>query len=173
MAISTAYNVRNVRIGDSIACSGTCLTVVEKGTDWFAVDVSAETLRCTTLGSWKQGTKINLEQALKLGEALGGHLVSGHVDGTGILKTRSPEGESITMEFEVPAPLAPYMAAKGSVAVDGISLTINRVADFRIWVNIIPHTLEATTLGQLDVGGSVNLEIDLIARYVARLMGKS
>ena len=152
--------------------------MVEKGAGWFAADVSAETLAKTTLGDWAPGTPVNLERALKLGDELGGHLVSGHVDGVAGLKDRAPEGDSLRFSFEVPAGLARFIAPKGSVALDGVSLTVNEVADLpgdgaRFGVNIIPHTAECTTFGELQAGARVNLEIDLLARYVARLAGQA
>jgi riboflavin synthase len=156
-------------IGASVACSGCCLTAVEVGEGWFAADASAETLAKTTLGKWRAGTKVNLERSLRLGDELGGHLVSGHVDGVGEAISVEPEHGSHRWRFRVPADLAALIAAKGSVAVDGISLTVNDV-DARIFgVNIIPHTAAVTTFGSLRAGDAVNIEIDLLARYVARL----
>jgi len=170
--LSTSFDMASVDIGASICCSGACLTVIEKGTDWFAVSASAETLEKTTIGGWEEGTSVNLERALKLGDELGGHIVSGHVDGVGTLSARSPDGASVRMEIEAPPSLARFIAAKGSVTVDGVSLTVNTVNDNRFSVNIIPHTAEETTLGDLQPGNSVNLEIDMLARYVARLLEK-
>jgi riboflavin synthase len=168
----------DLALGASVACSGACLTVVDKGPDWFAAEVSAETLSKTTLGDWREGCRVNLERALKLGDELGGHLVSGHVDGVGVLCGRAPEGDSLRLVFEAPAALGGCIAPKGSVAVDGVSLTVNEVENqpsgaTRFGVNVIPHTAEQTTLGVLEVGGRVNLEIDLLARYVQRLIGKA
>lgn len=168
--IDTAYDMAVVPIGASIACSGVCLTVIDKGPGWFAVSASIETLSRTTLGEWRPGTPVNLERALKLGDELGGHLVSGHVDGVGRVAAIAPEGASRRFVFEAPAQLARFIASKGSVAVDGISLTVNEVDGARFGVNIIPHTLSVTTLGEAGEGDRVNLEIDLLARYVARLI---
>ncbi len=167
----------DLALGASVACSGACLTVVDKGPNWFAADVSAETLSKTTLGDWAEGRTVNLERALKLGDELGGHLVSGHVDGVGRLCSRAAEGDSLRLVFEAPAELGRCIAPKGSVAVDGVSLTVNEVEDrdggtMRFGVNIIPHTAQETTLGALREGDPVNLEIDLLARYVQRLLGK-
>lgn len=167
--IQTAYDTASIAIGASIACSGVCLTVVQKGKDWFTVDVSAETLSRTTLGTWQAGTRVNLERSLKIGDELGGHIVSGHVDGVGTVERIQPEGESLRIAFRVPDGLAPYIAEKGSIAVDGVSLTVNAVQGSLFGINLIPHTQQVTTLGQLKAGAQVNLEIDLLARYVARL----
>lgn len=170
LEIETAFDTGSIEIGASVACSGCCLTVVEKGPGWLAFEASGETRRLTTLGTWDEGTAVNLERALKAGDELGGHIVSGHVDGMAELAVREAEGESLKLTFRAPAALAPFIAAKGSVTLDGVSLTVNTVADRDFTVNIIPHTQEQTTLGQLAVGGAVNLEIDMLARYVARLM---
>ncbi len=183
--IETAYDADGIAIGASIACSGCCLTVVEKGrvngTGWFAVDASAETLRHTTLGRWKEGARINLERALKAGDELGGHIVSGHVDGVGEIVDMRAEGDSMRFTFEAPEALGRFVAPKGSVTIDGTSLTVNEVEDIRpgsntartrFGVNIIPHTQAVTTWGEAKVGNSVNLEIDMLARYVARLAEK-
>ena len=167
--IATAYDLDTVAIGASICCAGCCLTVVEKAADWFAVEVSGETLSKTTLESWQAGTRINLERALRLGDELGGHLVSGHVDGVGRVAEVAEVGGSAVIAFDAPAALARFIAAKGSVTVDGVSLTVNGVDGTRFDVNIIPHTRNVTTLGGLAPGDMVNLEIDLLARYVARL----
>ena len=167
--IATAYDLKTVDMGASIACNGCCLTVIEKDADWFAVEVSAETLSKTTLGTWGEGTRINLEQALKLGDELGGHIVSGHVDGVGEIVSITPEGDSRRFRFRVPAVLARFIASKGSVAVDGTSLTVNEVEGCEFGVNIIPHTQAVTTWGQARAGQPVNIEIDMLARYVARL----
>jgi riboflavin synthase len=168
--IETAFPGEGIAIGASIACNGCCLSVVERGPGWFAVEASAETLSRTTLGSWRVGTPINLERPLKLGDELGGHLVQGHVDGVATLVERRPDGGSVRLAFEAPRGLARYIAPKGSVAVDGVSLTVNEVAGARFGVNIIPITQQVTNLGGMAVGARVNLEIDLLARYVARLM---
>jgi riboflavin synthase len=168
--ITTRFDDAAIPIGASIACSGVCLTVIDKGPGWFAVQASGETLSCTTLGDWRPGTSVNLERALGLGDELGGHLVSGHVDGVGRVAAITPEGASRRFVFEAPAQLARFIASKGSVAIDGISLTVNEVDGARFGVNIIPHTLSITTLGEAEAGDRVNLEIDLLARYVARLI---
>lgn len=168
--IATAYDTAAIPIGASIACSGVCLTVIDRAAGWFAVQASAETLSCTTLGDWREGTPVNLERALRLGDELGGHLVSGHVDGVGTILSITPEGDSRRFLFDAPAALARFIAPKGSVAIDGISLTVNEVSSSRFGVNIIPHTWTVTNLGAARPGDRVNLEIDLLARYVARLM---
>ena len=159
----------NVALGASIGCSGCCLTAVEFGIDSFAADASAETLGKTTLGTWRIGTQVNLERSLRIGDELGGHLVSGHVDGVGAAISAISENASTRWRFRVPADLARFIAAKGSVAVDGISLTVNDVADDTFGVNIIPHTATVTRFGTLAPGDPVNIEIDMLARYVARL----
>ena len=156
-------------IGASIACSGCCLTAVELGPDWFAVDASAETLAHTVLGTWRPGSPVNLERSLRVGDELGGHLVSGHVDGVGEVLSRTPENGSTRFRVRVPAALARFIAVKGSVAVNGISLTVNEADADSFGVNIIPHTLTETDLGTLQPGSPVNIEIDTLARYVARL----
>ena len=170
--IETRYDTSTIAIGASIACSGVCLTAIELGKNWFRVQASAETLARSTLGSWRVGTPVNLERSLKMGDELGGHMVAGHVDGVGRLVSLREEGDSVRLVFEAPAKLAPGIASKGSIAVDGVSLTVNEVTGARFGVNIIPHTRAVTSLGSLKVGDAVNLELDLIARYVARLMGK-
>jgi riboflavin synthase len=157
------------QIGASIACSGCCLTVTALGKDWFAVDVSGESVAKTTLGAWQPGTRINLERAMRLGDELGGHMVSGHVDGVGHIVSVAPEQGSLRIRVEVPAPLHRYIAPKGSVAIDGVSLTVNEVEGTTFGVNIIPHTAEHTTLGLRAPGDAVHIEIDMLARYVARL----
>ena len=159
-----------IPIGASIGCSGCCLTAVEIGADWFAADASAETLARTTLGRWRAGTRVNLERSLRLGDELGGHLVSGHVDGVGeVLSADAGTRLDPLVVFRVPADLARFIAVKGSVAVDGVSLTVNEVTDDTFGVNIIPHTAAVTSFGSLRPGDAVNLEIDMLARYVARL----
>jgi riboflavin synthase len=168
--LATAFDTEAIDIGASIACSGCCLTVVEKSPGRFAVDASGETLSVTTLGDWREGTEVNLERALRVGDELGGHLVSGHVDGVGRVVSIREEGASHRIVFEAPAALARYIASKGSIAVDGVSLTVNEVDGRRFGVNIIPHTWTQTTFRHLAEGSRVNLEIDLLARYVARLM---
>jgi riboflavin synthase len=170
LAISTAYDTAAVALGASIACNGCCLSVVEKGPGWMAFEASGETLDKTTMSDWKVGHPINLERALKLGDELGGHLVSGHVDGVGRILSIKPDGGSLRMVIEAPASMARMIAPKGSIVVDGISLTVNEVEGTRFGVNIIPITQTATNLGQAREGDRVNLEIDLIARYVARLL---
>jgi riboflavin synthase len=157
-------------LGCSIACSGVCLTAVELNADSFSVDASAETLSKTTLGGWRAGGRVNLERSLKLGDELGGHLVSGHVDGVGEVLSAVPENASVRWRFRVPAHLAPHIAVKGSIAVDGVSLTVNEVDGAEFGVNIIPHTAAVTSFGTLQPGDAVNVEIDTLARYVARLM---
>ena len=169
----TAYDTEEIALGASIACSGACLTVVDKGEGWFAADVSAETLSKTTLGDWRAGTTVNFERALRFGDELGGHIVSGHVDGVAVLRDVSPEGDSLRLAFEAPEALARFIAAKGSVTLDGVSLTVNEVEGARFGVNIIPHTAAVTTLGGLAPGDRVNLEIDMLARYVQRLLGEA
>lgn len=170
--IDTHYDTSTIAVGASIACSGVCLTAIELGKGSFRAQASTETLARSTLGHWRVGTPVNLERSLKLGDELGGHLVAGHVDGVGRLVSLREEGDSVCLVFEAPAALAPGIASKGSVAVDGVSLTVNEVTGARFGVNIIPHTRAVTSLGSLKVGDPVNLELDLIARYVARLMGK-
>lgn len=170
--IETAFDMNDIDIGASIACAGACMTVVDKGDGWFAVEVSAESLSKTTLGSWGEGAAMNLERAMRLGDELGGHIVSGHVDGVGELVRREADGDSQRYTFRAPADLAKYLAPKGSVTIDGVSLTINEVDSAEFGINLIPHTQTATTLGALAPGDHVNMEIDMLARYVARLLGK-
>ncbi len=168
--IATRHDMTPIAIGASIACSGCCLTVIEKSAGRFAVEVSAESLDKTHLGDWTVGSRLNLELSLKLGDELGGHLVYGHVDGVGKIASMTPEGGSVRFVFEAPPELARFVAAKGSVAIDGISLTVNEVDGNRFGVNVISHTQAVTTLGQARVGQRVNLEVDMLARYVARLL---
>jgi riboflavin synthase len=170
LIIATAFDTAAIPIGASIACSGACLTVVAVEPGAFSVQASAETLACTTIGEWQEGTPVNLERSLRLGDELGGHLVLGHVDGLARIVERRPEAESVRFLFEAPEELARFIAPKGSVALDGVSLTVNEVAGSRFGVNIIPHTLSCTNFGQAVPGQRMNLEIDLIARYVARLL---
>jgi len=170
--IETAYDMDGVDIGASIACSGPCLTVVEKGSGWFAVEASAETLDKTALGDWEVGTRINLERAMRIGDELGGHIVSGHVDAVATVVDMKPEGDSVRFTFEAPADFAKYIAPKGSVCLDGVSLTVNEVQENQFGVNIISHTQSATSFGGRKVGDRINMEIDTIARYVARLLGE-
>ena len=170
LVIGTSYDLADAAIGASIACSGACLTVVEKGPGWFAAMVSAETMACTTLSSWRVGTRVNLERALRLGDEFGGHVVLGHVDGVARIVDRREEGDSVRFAFMVPPHLAPSIATKGSVALDGVSLTVNEVDGARFGVNVIPHTQACTSFGGARIGDGVNLEIDVLARYVARLL---
>ena len=164
-----ALGLDNVAIGDSIAVSGCCLTVTRIEGEVFAADASRETLNVTTLGSWAVGAKVNLEKALTAGQPLGGHYVSGHVDGIGTVTALNADARSTRMEFEVPAPLAKYIAKKGSICIDGVSLTVNDVGPRSFGVNLIPHTLAMTSLKDYRVGTRVNLEVDIIARYLERL----
>lgn len=166
--IETAFDLATVEIGASIAHAGCCLTVVEKGRNWFAVEVSGETLDHTTLGEWTAGRAVNLERSARVGDELGGHIVSGHVDGVGEIISIVSEGGSHRVKVRVPRPLHRYIAPKGSIAIEGVSLTVNEVEDDVFGVNLIPHTWEVTTLGRLSVGSKVNLEIDMLARYLAR-----
>jgi riboflavin synthase len=170
LTIATAFDISAIPIGASIACSGACLTVVAVEPGAFSAQASVETLAHTTLGQWEVGTPVNLERSLRLGDELGGHLVLGHVDGLARIVERRSEAESVRFVVEVPIGLAPFIAPKGSVALDGVSLTVNELAQDRFGVNIIPHTLSCTTFGQAQPGQQMNLEIDLIARYVARLL---
>jgi riboflavin synthase len=167
--INTNFRMDDVAIGASIACAGCCLTVIEKGTGWFLVEASAETMNLTNLAQWQEGTRINLERSLRLGDEMGGHLVTGHVDGIAIVKSIKTEGDSKRFVFEAPSHLARFIAKKGSVALDGTSLTVNDVSDNAFGVNMIPHTLAVTTWDKSREGDRVNLEIDMLARYVARL----
>jgi riboflavin synthase len=170
LEIATAYDTGGIALGASVACNGCCLSVVEKGPGWMAFEASRETLDKTNMGDWKVGHPINLERALKLGDELGGHLVSGHVDGVGRILSIKPDGGSLRIVIEAPKEMVRMIAPKGSIVVDGISLTVNEVEGARFGVNIIPITQTATNLGQAKEGDRVNLEIDLIARYVARLL---
>jgi riboflavin synthase len=162
------WSAAALKLGASIACSGCCLTVIESGPGWFAVEVSAETLSLTTLGSWKRGSKINLEGSLRLGDELGGHIVSGHVDGLAEVLSAMPENGSTRWKLLLPRELAPFVAPKGSIAINGVSLTVNEVEGQAFGVNIIPHTAANTNFSTLAVGDRVNIEIDMLARYVAR-----
>lgn len=176
IVIGTAFDTATIAMGASIACSGCCLTVVDKGTDWFAVDVSGESVAKTAAGMWTEGQRLNLERAMKIGDELGGHIVTGHVDGVGEVLGVCPEGDSHRVGFRVGNDIAPYIAAKGSITVDGVSLTVNEVRDeadgTHFAVNIIPHTWAVTTLGALEPGREVNLEIDILARYLARMQAR-
>ena len=177
LVIGTGYDVDTIDLGASIACSGACLTVVDKGVDdgsngpggWFAIDASGETLARTAPGMWDAGRRLNLERALRVGDELGGHIVSGHVDGTAVIEDMHDEGDSTRITFRAPPALARFIAPKGSVALNGTSLTVNEVDGDRFGVNLIPHTQQVTTWGAAKVGDRVNLEIDTLARYVARL----
>ncbi len=173
LVIATAYDTGVIEIGASICCSGACLTVVETGGDWFAADASAETLARTTLGSWEPNTRVNLERSLRIGDELGGHFVLGHVDAVSELYAAGDEGDSRRLEFSIPDGFDRLIAPKGSVALDGVSLTVNDVTGDRFGVNIIPHTRQVTTLGDVEPGRFVNLEVDMIARYLARQMDRS
>lgn len=174
VTIACGYAPETIAIGASIACSGVCLTVIETGRGdvgrgWFAVEASAETLNRTTLGSWRPGTRVNLERPLKLGDELGGHIVSGHVDGLATIVSIAQDGDSRRFRFEVPPDIARFMAHKGSVALDGIALTVNEVEGLTFGVNVIPHTLAVTIWQHAEPGQAVNVEVDMLARYVARL----
>jgi len=170
IVIGTAYDTATIAIGASVACSGACLTVVDKGPGWLAFDAVAETLARTKLGAWRKGSRVNLERSLRLDDELGGHMVMGHIDGLGRLVAREPEGQSVRMNFGVPRDLARLIAEKGSVAVDGVALTVTAALAESFGVSLIPHTLRVTTLGALAPGDTVNVEVDLFARYVARLV---
>lgn len=175
LTLATSYDPATLAIGASVSCAGVCLTVVAKGTaprPWFAVEAGPETLRATTAGSWAVGRALNLERALKIGDELGGHIVTGHVDGVGTVTSRVVEGDTVKMTFALPPALARYVAPKGSIAIDGVSLTVNEAGEAAFSVMIIPHTLKVTTFGDLTMGAPVNLEIDILARYVARLAGR-
>ena len=166
--IETSFPIAEIELGASIACSGVCLTAIEFGDNWFAVEASEETTSKTTVGDWQVGDALNLERSLRIGDELGGHLVFGHVDGVAKIAERRTDGDSIRFSILAPDDLVPYIASKGSVALSGVSLTVNEVDGNRFGVNIIPHTADATTLGKLSAGDRVNLEIDMLARYVAR-----
>ena len=175
VVIDTHYDTGTIDLGASIACSGVCLTVVDKGEEWFAVDISAETISKTAADHWRQGAKLNLERALRLGDELGGHIVTGHVDAVAEVVGTCPEGDSTRIGLSVPAHLAPMMAPKGSVTLDGVSLTVNEVRDgddgsTHFAVNIIPHTAQHTTLGALRAGQQLNVEVDVLARYIDRML---
>ena len=182
LVIATTYDTATIDLGASIACSGACLTVVDKGRDgdgdWFAIDASAETLARTAPGMWDAGRRLNLERALKVGDELGGHIVTGHVDAVGRIVQIEPVGDSVKLTIEAPASLAPHIAPKGSITLDGVSLTVNEVADqsngsAHFTLNIIPHTQEMTTLDEAAAGRPVNLEIDILARYLARMQARA
>jgi riboflavin synthase len=174
LVIATGYDMDSVELGASIACSGACLTVVDKGEDWFAVDVSAETVSKTGAGHWREGARLNLERSLRLGDEIGGHIVTGHVDAVGQIVSVTPAGDSKRVEVQVPRALGPMIAAKGSVALDGVSMTVNDVRDSeegtQFSVNVIPHTAKHTTLGDLDKGRQLNVEVDVLSRYIDRML---
>ena len=167
---ATHYDISSIDIGASICCSGACMTVIDKGDGWFAITASDESLACTTMGDWREGSPVNFERSLRMGDEMGGHIVSGHVDGVAEVVSTTPENESVRLQFRVPERLSKYIAPKCSVAIDGVSMTVNEVQGAVFGVNIIPHTQQMTTLGTLKVGSRVNLEIDMLARYVARLL---
>ena len=169
---TTSFDTSKIVLGASIACNGACMTVIETGDDWFAIEASAESLSRTTLGDLVVGSKVNLEQATRVGDELGGHIVSGHVDGVATLTKRVPEGDSLRLTFEVPEEFAKYIASKGSVTLEGVSLTVNEVDGNTFGINLIPHTQTETTLGSKQPGDRINFEIDMLARYVARMLGK-
>lgn len=182
LVIGTSYDTATIDLGASIACSGACLTVVDKGADadghWFAIDASTETLACTSPGMWDAGRRLNLERALRVGDELGGHIVTGHVDAVGTIVSVIPVGDSVTVTVAAPAAMAPHIAPKGSITVDGVSLTVNDVTDqpdgsAHFTLNIIPHTQAMTTLDEAGAGRPVNLEIDILARYLARMQTRS
>ena len=175
LVIATHYDLASIDLGASIACSGVCLTVVDKGDDWFAVDVSEETLSKTAADHWREGAKLNLERALRLGDELGGHFVTGHVDAVATVVGTCPEGDSTRIGVSVPKSLAPMIAAKGSITLDGVSLTVNEVRDAddgstHFAVNIIPHTAQHTSLGTIKAGQQLNVEVDVLARYIDRML---
>ena len=177
VVIDTAYDTATIDLGASISCSGVCLTVVDKAPGWFALDVSGETISRTAQGQWAAGRRLNLERALKLGDELGGHIVTGHVDGIGEVKSVREEGGSHRILITAPREIAPFVAPKGSITVDGVSLTVNEVTDqpngeAHFTLNIIPHTQEMTTLDEVVAGRPVNLEIDVLARYLARMQAR-
>jgi riboflavin synthase len=174
LAIATSYDIGTIDLGASISCSGVCLTVVDKGEDWFAVDVSRETISRTASEHWREGARLNLERALRLGDELGGHIVTGHVDAVAEVVNTAPEGDSTRIDVRVAEALAPMIAPKGSITLDGVSLTVNTVEDAGdctlFGVNIIPHTAQHTTLGELRAGQQLNVEIDVLARYLDRML---
>ena len=175
LEIATGYDPGTIDLGASIACSGVCLTVVDKGQDWFAVDVSAETVSRTAADHWREGARLNLERSLRVGDELGGHIVTGHVDAVATVVGTCPEGDSVKVGMSVPLELGPTIAAKGSIALDGVSLTVNQLRDaedgsLHFAVNIIPHTARQTTLGDIAPGQQLNVEVDVLARYIERML---
>jgi riboflavin synthase len=175
LVIATHYDLASIDLGASIACSGVCLTVVDKGDDWFAVDVSEETLSKTAADHWREGARLNLERALRLGDELGGHIVTGHVDAVATVVGTCPEGDSTRIGVSVPKSLAPMIAPKGSITLDGVSLTVNEVRDAddgstHFAVHIIPHTAQHTSLGTIKAGQQLNVEVDVLARYIDRML---
>jgi riboflavin synthase len=174
LEIQTGYDTSTIDLGASVACAGVCLTVVDRGEDWFAVDVSGETVSRTAKDHWREGAKLNLERSLRLGDEIGGHIVTGHVDAVGEVIAASPEGDSTRIEVRVPREIGPMIAPKGSIALDGVSLTVNTVEDMSdstlFSVNVIPHTAHQTTLGQIALGRQFNVEGDVLARYIDRML---
>jgi len=174
LEIATGYDTGTIDLGASIACSGVCLTVVDKGADWFVVDVSAETVSRTAADLWREGARLNLERSLRMGDELGGHIVTGHVDAVATVTEATPEGDSTRISVSAPTRLAPMIAPKGSIALDGVSLTVNDVRDAEgatvFTVNVIPHTAQETTLGSIAAGRQLNVEIDVLARYIDRML---
>jgi riboflavin synthase len=175
LEITTGYDLATVDLGASISCSGVCLTVVDKGDDWFAVDVSGETISKTAADHWKEGAKLNLERSLRLGDELGGHIVTGHVDAVATVAGTCPEGDSLKIGVSIPRALGPMVAQKGSIALDGVSLTVNEVRESEdgtthFSINIIPHTAHETTLGSVAQGQQLNVEVDVLARYINRML---
>ena len=175
LVIESGYDMDGVDLGASVACSGACLTVVDKGDDWFAVDVSGETVSKTAADHWREGARLNLERSLRLGDELGGHIVTGHVDAVGEVVRIRPEGDSKRVGISVPRALGPMIAAKGSIALEGVSITVNDVCDAddgttHVSVNVIPHTAQHTTLGELAQGQQLNVEVDVLARYIDRML---
>jgi riboflavin synthase len=175
LEIATGYDLGTVDLGASIACSGVCLTVVDKGPDWFAVDLSAETVSRTAAGLWREGARLNLERALRLGDELGGHIVTGHVDAVAEVIGVCPEGDSVRVGISAPSALGPMIAPKGSVALDGVSLTVNDVRDApegatHFSINVIPHTAQQTTFADIAAGRQLNVEVDVLARYIDRML---
>ena len=174
LVIGTGFDLAGVELGASIACSGVCLTVVDKGDDWFAVDLSGETVSRTAADLWRAGARLNLERSLRMGDELGGHIVTGHVDAVGQVADVTAEGDSMRLTIKVPGDLGPMIAPKGSIALDGVSMTVNDVraaeGDTLFSVNVIPHTAQNTTLGELTAGGQLNVEVDVLARYIERML---